>query len=150
MISTRQLAVLRQIMGAAALLLVLILLASTTFAQQLTGTLSATVSDSAGAVVPNAKVTMKNDASGDVRTTVSNGSGYFSITAVQPGSYSVSIEAPGFKSWTQNGITFSQGDSRTLPNIKLEIGKVTETVEIKAGADVVIPDNSEVSTTINT
>jgi hypothetical protein len=37
-----------------------------------------------------------------------------------------------------------------LPNIKLEIGKVTETVEIKAGADVVIPDNSEVSTTINT
>ena len=150
MISTRLLTVLRKIMGAAVLLLALILLASTSFAQQLTGTLSATVTDSAGAVVPNAKVTMKNDASGDVRTTVSNGSGYFSITAVQPGSYSVSIEAPGFKSWTQNGITFSQGDSRTLPNIKLEIGKVTETVEIKAGADVVIPDNSEVSTTINT
>ncbi len=150
MISTRLLTVLRKIMGAAVLLLALILLASTSFAQQLTGTLSATVTDSAGAVVPNAKVTMKNDASGDVRTTVSNGSGYFSITAVQPGSYSVSIEAPGFKSWTQNGITFSQGDSRTLPNIKLEIGKVTETVEIKAGADVVIPDNSEVSTTMNT
>ncbi len=149
MISTRQLVVLRKTMGAAVLLLVVILLASSGSAQQLTGTLSATVSDSAGAVVPNAKVTMKNDASGDVRTTVSNGSGYFTITAVQPGSYSVSIEAPGFKSWTQTGIVFSQGDSKTLPNIKLEVGKVTETVEIKAGADVVIPDNSEVSTTIN-
>jgi len=149
MISTRQLVVLRKTMGAAVLLLVVILLASSGFAQQLTGTLSATVSDSAGAVVPNAKITMKNDASGDVRTTVSNGSGYFTITAVQPGSYSVSIEAPGFKSWTQTGIVFSQGDSKTLPNIKLEVGKVTETVEIKAGADVVIPDNSEVSTTIN-
>ena len=149
MISTRLLAVLRKTLNAAALLLVLILLASTCFAQQLTGTLSATVSDSAGAVVPNAKVTMKNEASGDVRTTISNGSGYFTITAVQPGSYSVSIEAPGFKSWTQTGIVFAQGDSRTLPNIKLEVGKVTETVEIKAGADVVIPDNSEVSTTIN-
>ena len=150
MISTRQLAVLSKTVSAAALLLVLILLASAGFAQQLTGTLSATVYDSAGAVVPNAKVTMKNAASGDERTTVSNGSGYFTITAVQPGSYTVSIEAPGFKSWSQTGVTFSQGDSRTLPNIKLEVGKVTETVEIKAGADVVIPDNSEVSTTINT
>jgi hypothetical protein len=148
MIST-EFSTLKKIVGAAVLLLVLILLTSNGFAQQLTGTLSATVTDSAGAVVPNAKVTMKNDLSGDVRTTVSNGSGYFTITAVQPGTYSVSIEAPGFKTWSQAGIVFSQGDSRTLPSIKLEVGKVTETVEIKAGADVVIPDNSEVSQTLN-
>jgi len=131
-------------------LLLLVLLASSSFAQQLTGTLSATVTDAAGAVVPNAKVTMKNERSGDVRTTVSNGSGYFTVTAVQPGSYSINIEAPGFKSWQQTGIVFAQGDSRTLPSIKLEVGQVSETVEIKAGADVVIPDNSEVSTTLNT
>jgi hypothetical protein len=149
MISTLELTTMKRLTSVAALLLVLILLTPSGFAQQLTGTLSATVADTAGAVVPNAKVTMKNEASGDVRTTVSNGSGYFSITAVQPGSYTVSIEAPGFKTWNQTGITFSQGDSRTLPNIKLEVGKVTETVEIKAGADVVIPDNSEVSTTLN-
>lgn len=149
MISILELGALKKATTAAALLLVLILLAPISFAQQLTGTLSATVDDSAGAVVPNAKVTMKNDASGDVRTTVSNGSGYFTITAVQPGSYSVTIEAPGFKTWNQTGIVFAQGDSRTLPSIKLEVGNVTETVEIKAGADVVIPDNSEVSTTIN-
>ncbi len=149
MISTLGVSAMKKISSAAALLLVLILLASVGFAQQLTGTLSATVSDSAGAVVPNAKVTMRNSDSGDIRTSVSNGSGYFSITAIQPGTYSVSIEAPGFKTWDQVGIVFSQGDSRTLPNIKLEVGKVTETVEIKAGADVVIPDNSEVSTTLN-
>src|SRR6204780_3008733 len=134
MIST-EFSTLRKIAGAAVLLLVLVLLASNGFAQQLTGTLSATVTDSAGAVVPNAKVTMRNEASGDVRTTVSNGSGYFTITAVQPGTYSVSIEAPGFKTWEQAGISFSQGDSKTLPSIKLEVGKITETVEIKAGAD---------------
>jgi hypothetical protein len=149
MISILELGALKKFTSTAALLLVFVLLAPSTFAQQLTGTLSATVSDSAGAVVPNAKITMKNNASGDIRTTVSNGSGYFSITAVQPGSYSVTIEAAGFKTWDQTGIVFSQGDSRTLPNIKLEVGKVTETVEIKAGADVVIPDNSEVSTTLN-
>src|SRR5208337_1360632 len=132
--STLELATLKKITSSAALLLVLILLASTCFGQQLTGTLSATVSDSGG----------------DVRTTVSNGTGYFTITAVQPGTYTVTIEAPGFKTWNQTGIVFSQGYSKTLPNIKLEVGKVTETVEIKAGADVVIPDNSEVSTTLNT
>src|ERR1035437_716730 len=150
MISTLELATVKKITSAAALLLVLILLASTSFAQQLTGTLSATVTDSAGAVVPNAKVTMKNEKSGDVRTTVSNGSGYFTVTAVQPGSYSVTVEAPGFKTWQQTGIVFAQGDSRTLPNVKLEVGQVTVTVEIKAGIDVVIPDTSEVSTTLNT
>jgi len=149
MISILELGTFKKIASVAALLLIVILLAPTSFAQQLTGTLSATVADSAGAVVPNAKVTMKNEASGDVRTTVSNGSGNFTITAVQPGTYTVTIEAAGFKAWNQTGIGFSQGDSKTLPNIKLEVGNITETVEIKAGADVVIPDNSEVSTTIN-
>jgi hypothetical protein len=135
---------------AAVLLLAVFMLGSLSFAQQLTGTLTGTVADAAGAVVPNAKVTMKNEASGDVRTSVSNGSGYFSITAVQPGSYLVSIEAAGFKIWARSGITFAQGDNHTLANIKLEVGNVSETVEIKAGADVVIPDNAEVSTTLNT
>jgi len=150
MISTFEFSLQKNATAAALLLVLILLLASTCLAQQLTGTLSATVTDAVGAVVPNAKVTMKNDRSGDVRTTVSNGSGYFTITAVQPGSYSVIIEAPGFKTWQQPGIVFNQGDSRTLPSIKLEVGQVSETVEIKAGADVVIPDNSEVSTTLNT
>jgi hypothetical protein len=150
MISNFECTVWKKSASAAALLLVLILLASTTFAQQLTGTLSATVTDSAGAVVPNAKVTMKSETSGDIRTTVSNGSGYFTVTAVQPGTYSVSIEAPGFKTWQQTGIVFALGDSKTLPSVKLEVGQVSETVEIKAGADVVIPDNAEVSNTLNT
>ncbi len=132
-----------------ACLLAFTLLGSLCFAQQLTGTLSGTVADAAGAVVPNAKITMKNEASGDIRTSVSNAAGYFSITAVQPGSYSVSIEAPGFKTWERTGIAFAQGDNHALANIKLEVGQVSETVEIKAGADVVIPDNAEVSTTLN-
>jgi hypothetical protein len=138
-----------KITNLAACLVVVLLFASLSFAQQLTGTLTGTVADAAGAVVPNAKVTMKSERSGDVRTTVSNGSGYFAVTAVQPGSYTVSIEAPGFKTWQQTGINFAQGDNHTLSNIKLEVGNVSETVEIKAGADVVIPDNPEVSTTLN-
>ena len=118
------------------------------FGQQLTGTLSGTTVDSTGAVVANAKVTMKNELSGDIRTTVSNSTGYFSITAIQPGTYTVTIEAPGFKLWKQAGIGFAQGDNRNLPQIALQVGAATETVEISAGALAVPTDNAEISTTV--
>ena len=71
----------RGLISIATCLVVLVLLASVGLAQQLTGTLSGTVTDAASAVVPNAKITMKNEASGDIRTSVSNGSGYFSTPA---------------------------------------------------------------------
>lgn len=135
--------------GLVACLAVLVSIASLSFGQQLTGTLSGTTMDSTGAVVANAKVTMKNEASGDTRTTVSNGSGYFSITAVQPGTYMVTVSAPGFKNWAQSGIVFAQGDNRTLSQIALQVGAVNETVEIQAGALSVPTDNAEVSTTLN-
>src|SRR5208282_1024227 len=150
MISAFEISSLKKTICAATWLLAFTLLASFCFGQQLTGTLSGTVYDSAGAAVPNAKVSFKNEASGDLRDTVSNGVGYFSVTALPPGSYTVNVEAAGFKTWQQNSITLSQGESHSISNIKLQIGQVSETVEIKAGADVVIPDNSEVSTTLNT
>jgi hypothetical protein len=136
--------------GLVTCLAVLVSLASLSFGQQLTGTLSGTTMDSTGAVVANAKVTMKNELSGDSRTTVSNGSGYFSITAVQPGTYTVTVTAPGFKSWTQSGIPFAQGDNKTMSQISLQVGATSETVEITAGALAVPTDNAEVSTTLNT
>ena len=135
--------------GLVGCLAVLVSLASLSFGQQLTGTLSGTTMDSTGAVVANAKVTMKNELSSDTRTTVSNGSGYFSITAVQPGTYTVIIAAPGFKTWTQSGITFSQGDNKNMSQISLQVGATNETVEISAGALAVPTDNAEVSTTLN-
>jgi hypothetical protein len=135
--------------GLIACLAVFVSIASLSFGQQLTGTLSGTTMDSTGAVVANAKITMKNELSGDTRTTVSNGSGYFSITAVQPGSYTVSISAPGFKTWSQNGIVFAQGDNRVLSQISLQVGATSEMVEITAGALSVPTDNAEVSTSLN-
>ncbi len=136
--------------GMVACLAVFVAVSSSSFGQQLTGTLSGTTVDSSGAVVANAKVVMKNELSGDTRTTVSNSTGYFSITAVQPGTYTVMVSAPGFKQWQQSGIVFAQGDNRNLPNIALQVGAVNETVEIQAGTLTVPTDNAEVSTTLNT
>ena len=65
-------------------------------AQQLTGTISGTAYDQSGAVVPKAKVVLKNEASGDVRTTVTGDDGHFVITAVQPATYSIEVSAAGF------------------------------------------------------
>src|SRR5580700_5291289 len=96
-----------------ACLAIFVSISSLSFAQQLTGTLSGTTKDTTGALVMNAKITMKNQLSGDTRTTVSNASGYFSITAIQPGTYTVSITAPGFKEWKEANISFAEGDDRT-------------------------------------
>jgi hypothetical protein len=120
-------------------------------AQQLTGTISGTAYDQSGAVVPKAKVVLKNEASGDERDTVTETDGHFVITAVQPGSYSIEVSAQGFSSWQENGIAMATGDSREVPNIKLNVGGNSTQVNVVAGADVVVPtDTAEISTSINT
>src|SRR5947209_2031475 len=64
-------------------------------AQTTSATLTGTVLDASGAVVANAKVTLRNEASGDLRSTVSNGEGYFTFAAVPPATYSVTVEKEG-------------------------------------------------------
>lgn len=120
-------------------------------AQQLTGTLSGTVFDQSGAVVVGAKVVLKNQASGDIRTAVSDKEGFFSITAVQPADYSITVSAAGFSTWQENNIAVGQGDTRNVANIKLKVGGKTSEVEVIEGADAVVPvDTAEISTTLNT
>lgn len=132
------------------LALLLALVGSYASAQQLTGTISGTAFDAAGAVIPKATVVLKNQASGDVRTTVTEADGHFVITAVQPATYSIEISATGFQSWQENDITMSTGDARAVPNIKLQVGGANEKVEIISGADAVVPtDTAEISTSLN-
>jgi hypothetical protein len=119
-------------------------------AQQLTGTLSGIATDQTDARIPSAHVIIKNDASGDVRDTTADTSGFFSVTALMPGTYTVSITAKGFAAWEENGIVLNQGDSRTIPNIHLKIGSEATAVTVISGADAEIAtDNAEISATLN-
>ena len=128
-----------------------LLLAGLCRAQQLTATLSGTTTDQTGSIIPNAQVEVQNQASGDIRRTVSNGDGVFTVSALQPGTYTVTISATGFNSWQQKGITLNQGDNRTLPNIALAVAGTTQQVEVVAEAAAVAPtDTAEVSNTLNT
>ena len=104
---------------------------------QVTATLSGTVTDTSGSVIPNAKVTLTNDATGEVRNVVTNVDGYFVYPALLAGSYSVNVEAPGFKSLIQHGITLNTGDVRKIPNLALEVGTAQETVTVQASTQII-------------
>ena len=120
------------------------------FSQQLTATLSGDVYDTTGALVSGASVTLRNEASNDIRSATTNSAGHFSITAIQPGTYEISVTATGFKKWQTKHVVLNQGDSRNLNGVKLEVGTVSATVEVSAGALAVPISNGEISTTIST
>jgi len=79
---------------------------------QVTTTINGPVTDASGGVVPKARVTLTNDATKEKRVVPSNGSGFFSYQSLNPGSYSVRIEAPGFSVLEQHGIQLNAGDSK--------------------------------------
>ena len=129
---------------------VMLLSFSIAHAQQLTATLSGIVTDQTDARVPGAKIVVTNEASGDVRNSTADTQGFFSITALPPGSYKISITAKSFAGWEENGIVLNQGDSRTVANIHLKIGSEATAVTVISGADAEIPvDTAEVSATLN-
>jgi hypothetical protein len=66
-------------------------------AQSDLGSISGFVKDPTGATVPNATVTVKNEATGTERKVTSNESGYYTVTNIPAGFYSLTVEAPGFK-----------------------------------------------------
>ena len=119
-------------------------------AQTTSATLTGTVYDASGAIVANANVTLKNEASGDARTTVSNAEGYFVFAAVPPATYSVFVERDGFATWEAKGIVLTADDKRNVGGIKLKPGAKTETVVVEASDTQITPtDSGEKSTLIN-
>jgi len=129
---------------------VLVLSFSIAKAQQLTATLSGIATDQTDARIPGATVVVLNDATGDKRDTRADSAGFFSVTALVPGTYTVKISAKGFASWEETGVLLNQGDSRTLPNIHLKISSDVTAVTVVSGADAEVPvDTAEISSTLN-
>jgi outer membrane receptor protein involved in Fe transport len=103
-------------------------------AQEITGTILGTISDSTGALVPGAKVTITNvDRNAVLRTVKTGNAGEYSAPLLPVGQYLVTIEAAGFKKTTQTGITLNVNDKRTV-NAALEVGGNDETVSVQANA----------------
>ncbi|MBA3439886.1 MAG: TonB-dependent receptor, partial [Pyrinomonadaceae bacterium] len=108
-------------------------------AQAITGRISGTVTDPAGAVLPNVSVTVTNEATNLARTVTTDGDGFYTVTNLPAGNYIVVVEQSGFKKFLKNGNNLT-ADGRLTVDLALETGEVTETVEI----------TSSVGETVNT
>src|SRR6266853_1563017 len=109
-------------------------LASTiAWAQVESAQISGTIKDSSGAVLPGVQVTATQTATGAKRSTVSNETGNYVLPSLPPGPYMLQAELPGFKSYVQTGIVL-QIDERPEINLVLQVGQVSEQVEVQADA----------------
>jgi len=106
----------------------LLLLPALLPAQNTSCSLAGSVQDPAGAVVLNAKVTLTGEGNGFVRTGVTNQEGFFSFPDLTPATFTIAIEAPGFKVYRQTGILIEADERRSLGQVKLQVGQVSESV----------------------
>jgi Carboxypeptidase regulatory-like domain len=110
-------------------------------AQSIFGTITGTVTDPSGAVIPNANVTLKNASSGDIRHTVTNADGYYSFASVPAGSYNLTVETTGFQPAGVEGIAVEGAASLSFP-VKLQVSKTTTEVKVVGTAAQIIPIDS--------
>lgn len=118
-------------------------------AQVTTATLGGTVTDTSGAVIPKAEIILKNEASGDIRKSVSNGSGAFSFSAVPTGTYDITITSPSFQGFEQTGIHLDPGDVKAVREIHLNPGSASDAIEVTTAVDTVNIDSGEQSSLIS-
>ncbi len=108
------------------------------------------MSDSAGSVVPNAKIVLKDAVSGSSRETQSNGEGYYTFASVPVGSYNLTVQAAGFREYKASGISLGGGDRRN-DNVLLQVGAASEEVEVNAqNIDIATTDSGEKSFSLET
>ncbi|HWR37435.1 MAG TPA: TonB-dependent receptor [Clostridia bacterium] len=126
-----------------------LMIASIAFAQTSSGEIRGRVVDPGNAVVVNARVTLTSQSTGDTRKTQTNGTGDFVFVAVQPGTFAIIIEAPGFKQSEKRELKLSASDRLSAGTIVLEVGAVSQTVSVEAEATTVQVDSSERSALID-
>lgn len=112
----------------------LIFLSASLRAQNVSCGLSGTAVDAGGAVIAGVAVTISGTANGFVRRTVTGSEGLFSFPDLTPATFTVTLEAPGFKTYRQTGIEIGAAEQRSLGAIHLEIGAVNEAVTVTADA----------------
>lgn len=110
---------------------------------QFGASISGTVMDTSGAVIPNAKVTLKNQATQATQETTSSAQGFYRFNALGPGTYTVSAELQGFKPQTLNDVAVAAETPRNL-DIRMEAGASSETVTVNAN-EVPILQTSDAS-----
>ncbi|HEY1902162.1 MAG TPA: TonB-dependent receptor [Terracidiphilus sp.] len=116
-------------------------------AQSGRGTLTGSVKDPTGAIIPGALLDLKETNTGSRYEAKSNGQGLYSFPELPPGSYTLSVTSPGFESYTQKGITVSVGNTAEVNSV-LQVGASTQTVTVTSDASQLHADSSDMGTTV--
>ncbi len=132
-----------------ALCTLLLLTAGFGYSQAVNATLLGTVSDSSGAIVPNAKVTLTEVNTGVNRSGQTNESGNYTFPDMPPGQYSVTVEVSGFKKETRKDIALTVNSS-TRVDVQLTPGNVTETVEVTGAPPLLQTDRADTGAQLET
>ena len=120
----------------AKLLLAALSMFTAAHAQNTAGSITGSIQDPQGAVIPNARVTLTNNAQGaaSAREVTSNGEGVYLFTPLLPGTYTLTVEVTGFKKYTQSNLTVNVNDRLGLAAIALEVGSTGESITVEASA----------------
>ncbi|HWR50246.1 MAG TPA: TonB-dependent receptor [Bryobacteraceae bacterium] len=111
----------------------LLLAAATGWTQDSRGSITGRVVDPQGSVVPNAQVVITNTETNIVNRTATNETGYYEVNLLNPGTYSVATEAPGFKKTFRSSVQLQVGGRLDI-ELQLQVGQLAETVEVTAEA----------------
>jgi len=114
-------------------------------AQQVTGSVSGAVTDNSSAAVAGAQVKITNPATGLVRNTQSDQEGNFRLLLLPAGNYTLEVTNPGFKAFRREGIAVEADRSLSVP-VTLDVGAVSEVIEVKGGAELLEPNTSSLGT----
>jgi hypothetical protein len=116
-------------------------------AQVAGATLSGTVMDQSGGVVPQAAISIKNIATGITRSSTTSAAGFYSAPNLLPGTYEIRAAAQGFSTEVQTGIKLTVGEQQVL-NFALQVGQMTQTVEVTTEAPTVQLASSAISAVV--
>src|SRR5262245_17121666 len=121
--------------------------AALAYSQAVTATLLGTVSDSSGAVVPDARIAITDQDTGVKRSVLTNGEGLYTQSFLPPGVYGVEVEKQGFKKIARSRVQITVA-STVRVDFSLETGAVTETVQVTAESPLLQTDRSDVNRTV--
>lgn len=135
--------------GFAGFSILLALLSGEAIAQTTSGTITGTVTDQSGAVVPGAKITLTDEATHDSREVTGSDSGEFVFAAVRPSTYTVTVEKSGFQLFRQTGVQLATSQRLALGTIRLTVGQAAESVTITAQAPNINTEGADTAPALN-
>jgi len=131
------------------LFVTLALLSGMAIAQTTSGTITGTVVDPSGAIIPGAKITLTDEATKDTREATGSDAGEFVFAALRPSTYAITVEKPGFQLFRQTGIILSTSQRLGLGEVRLTVGQSTESVTITAQVPSVNTEGADTAPAID-